>query len=92
MSDQFNQFRVFVEKTLSSQSNQPVAKCAGSHDDLSILPEEVRLRDEEISAELRSRREKNAKLEEEVKRLTEELRVKEAIIQVCEEERLMTVQ
>ena len=60
MSDQFNQFRVFVEKTLSSQSNQPVAKCAGSHDDLSILPEEVRLRDEEISAELRSRREKNA--------------------------------
>lgn len=80
-SDQLNQFRAFFEEALANLPTQPVEQ--------SVLPEEVRLRDEATSTELRSRREKNEKLEAEVKRLNEELRGKEVRIQAFEQERLV---
>ena len=81
VSDQLNQFRAFFEEALANLPTQPIEP--------PVLPEEIRLRDEATSIELKSRREKNEKLEAEVKRLNEELRRKEARIQAFEQERLI---
>ena len=78
MSDQLQQFREFIEEALVNRAD-PTSE--NEQCPQSFLPEEVRLREDSFVAELTASREKNVKLEGEIKRLSEEIKRKDSASQ-----------